>query len=193
VRAPSFGAAARWPEVELRRSPAAAFGRPRRRSSSTSGPRGPHKRGVRERGRAGRLALVKRRPPSDRVRVLVVDDDADFARAMMTALTEDARIDVVGIATDGEQALAVSKSLLPDVMLLDLDMPRVDGYEVMRRINRRTRQPAIIVLTGISDLEDLDRAARLKPDALLQKTTDADLIVTGVVLALALGKRPVPA
>jgi SARP family transcriptional regulator, regulator of embCAB operon len=136
---------------------------------------------------------VKRRPPSDRVRVLVVDDDADFARAMMAALTEDARIDVVGIASDGEQALAVSKSLLPDVMLLDLNMPRVDGYEVMRRINRRTRQPAIIVLTGVSDLEDLDRAARLKPDALLQKTTDADLIVTGVVLALAVGRRPVPA
>jgi DNA-binding NarL/FixJ family response regulator len=77
------------------------------------------------------------------------------------------------------------------VMLLDLNLPRVDGYEVMRRINRRVQQPTIIVLTGVTDRDDLERAARLKPDALLQKTTDADTVVLGVVLALGLGNRPI--
>jgi CheY-like chemotaxis protein len=127
-----------------------------------------------------------REPPSDRVRVLIVDDDAEFARAMMVALTDDGRIDVVGIASDGQEALDVSKRLRPDVMLLDLDMPHVDGYEVMRRIRRRTRQPAIVVLTGVTDLQ---RVASLHPDALLQKTVDADVVVTGVVVTLGARRR----
>jgi DNA-binding NarL/FixJ family response regulator len=126
-----------------------------------------------------------------RIRVLIVDDDAPFAHAMMTSLSEDGRIDVVGTTADGEEALELSKALRPDVMLLDLNMPRVDGYEVMRRINLLEHKPTIIVLTGVTDDDDLARAARLKPDALLQKTTDADTVVLGVVLALALGKPPV--
>jgi DNA-binding NarL/FixJ family response regulator len=121
--------------------------------------------------------------------VLIVDDDESFAHAMMTSLSEDGRIDVVGTAKDGQEALELSKTLLPDVMLLDLNMPLVDGYEVMRQINERAEQPAIIVLTGVTDSDDVDRAARLKPDALLQKTTDADTVVLGVVLALAAGRR----
>lgn len=136
---------------------------------------------------------MTREPPAGRVRVLVVDDDQAFAEAMMSSLSEDGRVDVVGTASDGQEALELSRLLRPDVMLLDLNMPRLDGYEVMRRINRRARQPAVIVLTGVTDTDDLDRAARLKPDALLQKTTDAETVVLGVVLALGLGQRPIPA
>lgn len=132
-----------------------------------------------------------REPLAGRIRVLIVEDDVPFAHAMMTSLSEDGRIDVVGTATDGEEALELSKTLRPDVMLLDLNMPRVDGYDVMRRIKRRAHQPTIIVLTGVTDQDDLERAARLKPDAVLQKTTDADTVVLGVVLALGFGKHPI--
>jgi DNA-binding NarL/FixJ family response regulator len=135
---------------------------------------------------------VTREPPAGRIRVLIVEDDAGFTHAMMTSLTEDGRIDVVGTAANGQEALEISNALRPDVMLLDLNMPRVDGYEVMRRIKRRKHQPAIIVLTGVTDGEDLDRAARLQPDALLKKTTDPDTVVIGVVLALGLSRRPIP-
>lgn len=135
--------------------------------------------------------IVTREPPAGRIRVLIIEDDAPFAHAMMTSLSEDGRIDVVGTATDGEEALELSKTLRPDVMLLDLNMPRVDGYEVMRRINRRAHKPTIIVLTGVTDHDDLERAARLKPDAVLQKTTDADTVVLGVVLALGFGRHPI--
>jgi DNA-binding NarL/FixJ family response regulator len=142
-------------------------------------------------GNRGKVVTVTQEPPAGRIRVLIVDDDAQFAHAMMTSLSEDGRIDVVGTAADGEEALELSKALRPDVMLLDLNMPRVDGYEVMRQINRRAHRPTIIVLTGLTDHDDLDRAARLKPDALLQKTTDADTLVLGVVLALGFGKHPI--
>jgi DNA-binding NarL/FixJ family response regulator len=132
---------------------------------------------------------VTREPPSDRVRVLIVDDDDDFASAMRAALSADGRIDVAGIAHDGFEALELTKSLRPDLVLLDLEMPRMDGYETLRRLNRRVRKPPVIVLTGVTDLEDLARAARLHPDALLQKTVDAEAIVPGVVMTLALSKR----
>jgi DNA-binding NarL/FixJ family response regulator len=132
---------------------------------------------------------VTREPPSDRVRVLIVDDDDDFASAMRATLSADGRIDVAGIAHDGLEALELTKSLRPDLVLLDLEMPRMDGYETLRRLNRRARKPPVIVLTGVTDLEDLARAARLHPDALLQKTVDAEAIVPGVVMTLALSKR----
>jgi DNA-binding NarL/FixJ family response regulator len=129
---------------------------------------------------------VTREPPSDRVRVLIVDDDDDFASAMRAALTADGRIDVAGIAHDGLEALELTTSLRPDLVLLDLEMPRMDGYETLRRLNRRAHKPPVIVLTGVTDVDELGRAARLHPDALLQKTVDAEAIVPGVVMTLAL-------
>lgn len=129
---------------------------------------------------------VTREPPSDRVRVLIVDDDDDFASAMRAALTADGRIDVAGIAHDGLEALELTKSLRPDLVLLDLEMPRMDGYETLRRLNKRAHKPPVIVLTGVTDADDLGRAAQLHPDALLQKTVDAEAIVPGVVMTLAL-------
>jgi DNA-binding NarL/FixJ family response regulator len=134
---------------------------------------------------------MNREPAAGRIRVLIVDDDAIFTRAMMTSLTKDGRIEVVGTAANGQEALEISNALQPDVMLLDLNMPRLDGYEVIRQIKEQEHRPAIIVLTGVTDGEDLDRAARLQPDALLKKTTDADTVVIGVVLALGLSRRPI--
>jgi DNA-binding NarL/FixJ family response regulator len=129
---------------------------------------------------------VTREPPSDRVRVLIVDDDDDFASAMRAALSADGRIDVAGIAHDGLEALELTKTLRPDLVLLDLEMPRMDGYETLRRLNRRVHKPPVIVLTGVTDGDGLARAASLHPDALLQKTVDAESIVPGVVMTLAL-------
>lgn len=129
-------------------------------------------------------------PPAGRVRVLIVDDDASFAEAMMTSLTEDGRIDVVGVAADGQEALELSDRWRPDVMLLDLNMPRVDGYEVMRLLRRHRHRPAVVVLTAAGG-EDLQRAAGLEPDALLRKTTDSDDLVMSAVMAVALSARPV--
>lgn len=131
---------------------------------------------------------MKRQPPSDRIRVLIVDDDVGFATSMFLTLAADGRLDVTGIAGDGLEALELSKSLRPDVMLLDLQMPRMDGYEVMRRIKRRKRRPAVVVLTSVADGEELVRAARLHPDAFLRKTVDADAIVPGIVVTHGLAK-----
>lgn len=118
--------------------------------------------------------------------MLIVDDDARFAKAMLAALAEEGAIDVVGVARDGVEALALSKALRPDLMLLDLQMPRMDGFEVMRRLNRRKHRPVVIVLTGLTAREDLARAERFSPNALMRKSVDIEAVVPGIVLTFAL-------
>ena len=117
--------------------------------------------------------------------MLVVDDDARFAKAILAALAEEGTIDVIGVARDGIEALDLSKRLRPDVMLLDLDMPRMDGFQVLRTLNRRKRRPVVIVLTGLTAREDLERAERLGPDGLVQKTVDVGTLIPGIVLTFA--------
>ena len=122
--------------------------------------------------------------------MLLVDDDKVFATAVLTALAAEGTIDVVGVAHDGVEALELSKTLRPDVMLLDLDMPRMDGFQVMQTLNRRKRRPVVIVLTGLTAREDLARAERLGPDGLVQKTVDVGALIPGIVLTFALaGER----
>ena len=135
---------------------------------------------------------MKRKPPAGSVRVLVVDDDAAFATAVLAGLAEEGTVDVVGLAKDGVEALELSKTLRPDVMLLDLEMPRMDGFQVLRTLNRRKRRPVVIVLTGLTAREDLARAERLKPNALMNKTVDVGALIPGIVLSFALGGNGAP-
>src|SRR5579884_103167 len=79
-------------------------------------------------------------------RVLVVDDNEDAATIMAEAL--EALGHSVEVATGGAQALVRAESFSPDVVLLDLSMPEMDGYEVARRLRASQKAPRIIALTG---------------------------------------------
>jgi two-component system chemotaxis response regulator CheB len=82
---------------------------------------------------------------SERVRVLVVDDSALMRKLISQILTRDSDIEVVGTAMDGAFGLKKIEDLKPDVVTLDLEMPRMDGMEMLRQITRRSRVPVIIV------------------------------------------------
>ena len=83
----------------------------------------------------------------DRVRVLVVDDSALMRKLIPTILARDSDIDVVGTAMDGAFALKKIEELRPDVVTLDLEMPRLDGLDTLRQIMRRGPLPVIVFST----------------------------------------------
>jgi len=84
---------------------------------------------------------------SERVRVLVVDDSALMRKLIPTILERDPSIEVVGTAMDGAFALKKIEELRPDVVTLDLEMPRMDGMETLRMIMRSAPLPVVMVST----------------------------------------------
>ncbi|HXD65288.1 MAG TPA: response regulator transcription factor [Solirubrobacteraceae bacterium] len=89
------------------------------------------------------------------IRVLVVDDHAVVREGLRTFLQLQDGIEVVGEAADGEQAVARATELEPDVILMDLVMPQLDGIGAMRELRRRSSASRVIVLTSFLDDERL--------------------------------------
>ena len=95
------------------------------------------------------------------IRVLIADDQLLFAESLATALAHDSQIDVVGIAANGQEAVHLSGLLRPDVILMDLRMPVMDGVAAIEAIvGGDTGSPQILVLTGSDDQESLQAARR---------------------------------
>lgn len=83
-----------------------------------------------------------------RLRLLIADDETSFARTLEELVAPDDRIGVVGSATNGEEAVEMAGRLDPDVILMDIAMPRLDGLAAIRRIRAAGSTAAIVVLTG---------------------------------------------
>lgn len=93
------------------------------------------------------MEIVMRKIKSDPIRVVVVDDTSTVCELLVAILEQAGDIQVVGIGFDGEDAVRLTKRLRPDVVTLDVRMPRVDGLEATRRIMREVPTP-IVIVTG---------------------------------------------
>jgi DNA-binding NarL/FixJ family response regulator len=114
------------------------------------------------------------------VRVLLVDDDA-LVRAGLTMMLDGAEgIAIVGEAADGDEVPAAADAHAPDVVLMDLRMPRVDGITATRRLRARPRPPEIIVLTTFDTDENILHALRAGASGFLLKDTPPALIAEAV-------------
>jgi len=84
------------------------------------------------------------------VKVLIVDDHEIVREGLRTVLMQEREVEVVGEAADGERALALSRSLSPDVVLMDLVMPGVDGLTALKRIREACPHTQVVVLTNLA-------------------------------------------
>jgi DNA-binding NarL/FixJ family response regulator len=83
------------------------------------------------------------------IRVLVVDDDPQFRQLLTLLLRQHHDLEVVAAVASGEEGIALSEELAPDVVLLDLRMPGIDGFEALPRIRAVRPAAAVIVLTAL--------------------------------------------
>jgi DNA-binding NarL/FixJ family response regulator len=122
------------------------------------------------------------------VRVLLADDQALFRAALTRILQEDPRVQVVGQAGDGAQAVELSGTLRPDVVLMDVKMPNVDGIEATRRIV--TGQPGVrvLLLTTFETDGQVVQALEAGASGYILKDSGPDSIVSSL-LAVKGGER----
>ncbi|GAT70143.1 response regulator transcription factor [Planomonospora sp. ID91781] len=119
------------------------------------------------------------------IRVLLVDDDALVRAGLSMMLDGTAGITVVAEAADGQEAVTATDAHAPDVVLMDLRMPRVDGITATRRLRARTRPPEVIVLTTFDTDENVLHALRAGAAGFLLKDTPPPQIVEAVVRVAA--------
>jgi DNA-binding NarL/FixJ family response regulator len=110
------------------------------------------------------------------IRVLVADDQRVVREGLVLLLELLGGIEVVGAAADGEQALALAADLRPDVVLMDLRMPRLDGVAATRRLRERDPEIRVIALTTYDDEQSVVQALRAGARGYLTKDAGAEEI-----------------
>jgi DNA-binding NarL/FixJ family response regulator len=118
-------------------------------------------------------------PPPDVIRVLIVDDHTLYRRGLRTVLAIEDGIEVVGEATDGVEAVDQAEETLPDVIVMDVGMPKRGGIDACRVIKQRVPSARILMLTGSDDDADLFEAVRAGADGYLLKDL-TDEIAAGI-------------
>ncbi len=115
------------------------------------------------------------------IRVLIADDHRLFAEALEAILVADERIEVVGRARDGREAVDLTLALQPDVVLMDLSMPVLDGFEATREIRGSDARVCILVLTGSNARTDVDRSREAGASGYVTKDRIASVLVDAIV------------
>jgi DNA-binding NarL/FixJ family response regulator len=127
--------------------------------------------------------------PCRPIRVLIADDHELVRVAVGGLLERLADIEVVALARDGQEAVALTAEHEPDVVLMDLEMPVLDGIEATRRINDQPVPARVVILTSFSDRARITEAMDSGAVGYLLKDAEPDELVAGV-RAAALGASP---
>ena len=104
------------------------------------------------------------------LRILIAEDDDGLAAAVEQALQEDGRFLVVGHAADGAEAVRLVEREAPDLVLMDIGMPGLDGIEATRAIRARDAGQHVVIYTGSDEYDDVARADAAGAAGFLHKT-----------------------
>lgn len=114
------------------------------------------------------------------VRVLIADDETLVRRALSVFIKGEAGMTVAGVAADGAEAVALASEIHPDVVLMDLQMPRMGGIEAIRRITAELPRARVIALTTFGTMEPVLAALNAGASGYLLKDTDPDDIISAI-------------
>jgi DNA-binding NarL/FixJ family response regulator len=120
-------------------------------------------------------------PRARPVRVLVADDEPLFVETVKALLAGDERVQVVGTAGNGQDAVDLAVALGPDLILMDISMPVLDGIEAARRIRVERPTACILILTGSSIAADVDRARQAGVAGFLTKDRLGSQLVDAIL------------
>src|SRR5579885_969640 len=123
--------------------------------------------------------MAKRKPKP--IRVLIADDHLLFMEALEAILSGDKRIEVVGRARHGGEAVELTGKLAPDLILMDVSMPVLDGIEATREIRAAGSDAAILMLTGSNSRADVDSAREAGASGYVTKDRIASELVEAIV------------
>jgi DNA-binding NarL/FixJ family response regulator len=112
--------------------------------------------------------------------VLIVDDHPVFLQGLRRILESEADIEVVGAASDGEQALELARSLSPDVVLLDINLPSMNGMQVTHLLKSEAPSIAVILLTAYHDENQVLHAIRAGASAYYPKDVHPDTLLGAI-------------
>ena len=138
-------------------------------------PRGPR----RKFGDASKASRSTSRPPH-KISVVIADDHAIFREGLRRLIAAESDLEVVGEARDGEEALRLVGDLTPDILLLDLSMPRMPGLEVLRRLRPAARDTKVLILAAEADIDQVTTALRHGARGVVLKDTAAALLFKSI-------------
>jgi DNA-binding NarL/FixJ family response regulator len=92
------------------------------------------------------------------IRIVIAEDDATLAELVEHILDEDGRFIVVGLASDGDEAVRLCEEHAPDIVLMDIGMPGRDGIEATKAIHARDAGQHVVIYTGSDEYDDVGRA-----------------------------------
>lgn len=130
--------------------------------------------------------------PPNQARVVVADDHPLYRAGVVRALQETGRFAVVGEAADGERALELILRHLPNLAVVDVRMPQLDGLALLARLTAERAQVPVLMLSAFTDPELVERALAAGAAAYVSKESDRDELVAAAT-AIVLGARVLPA
>lgn len=130
----------------------------------------------------------------EKIRIFIADDNREFCELLREYIDQQPDLQVVQVANNGSQVLAALQETSPDVLLLDIIMPHLDGIGVLEKLAELPRRPRVVVLTAFGHEQVTRRAAELGADYCVLKPFDLDVLVARIrEVARGVPARPSPA